>query len=226
MIFFSNGGKGGVGKSLVAQLLIAVLGKDKCLVIDSDVSNPDVFKCANEKVGECQFLSLKEQTGWDLLLDFIETTHQKHIVINCQAANQNETNANIADFADGLLMLKRRAVMLWVANEYEDSAQLLNQFLKIKPVNITIHVVMNDARNRAKAEDFKVYSSGKLRSAIEAQNGKYVYISAISKHVIDKIYSNERALLADILETGTVSQRLRANKPVTELRESLGDTLK
>lgn len=226
MIVFSTGGKGGVGKSLVSQLLIAHFGKSEVAVIDTDVSNPDIYKCAEGKVAHAQFANLKAQAGWDTLLDFIESATQKHIVVNCQAANQDETSANIRDFSAGLSMLKKKATMLWVSNEYEDSAQLLNQFLKVKPENITVHVVCNDSRGIAKLEEFKVYSSEKLKTAVQAQGGKYAYISAIPKQITDNLYSSDRALLADVLEAGTVSQRLRANKPVNELREQLGDVLK
>lgn len=226
MIIFSTGGKGGVGKSLVCHLLIAQLGKENCTVIDTDMCNPDVFKCANARVASCFSASLKTPEDWDQLMDCIENTNTKYTVINCQAANQDETISNIEYFSEGLSLLKKKAVMLWVTNEYEDSAQLLNKFLKICPANITVHVVMNNARGLAKKEGFRVWNSDKLRNAVEAQGGKYAYINAIPQHVTDKIYGTERALLADILETGTVSQRLRANKPVAELRDQIGEMLR
>lgn len=225
MIIFSTGGKGGVGKSLVSHILVAHFGKNNCTVIDTDMCNPDVFKCADKKVAACNSASLKTPEDWDHLMDCIELSHTKHTVINCQAANQQETISNIKHFSEGLTLLKRKAVMLWVTNEYEDSAQLLNKFLKVCPTNITVHVVMNNARGLARQEDFKVWSSEKLRNAVEAQGGRYAYINTIPKHITDSIYGPERTLLADILETGTISQRLRANKPVAELRDQLGEVL-
>lgn len=82
-----GGSKGGVGKSIVSSAVIDVLRQrgEKLLVIDSDTSNPDVYK-SHHKTIECMTLDLDRKDGWLALLNAAYNTDAT-VVINSAARN-------------------------------------------------------------------------------------------------------------------------------------------
>lgn len=87
-----GGSKGGVGKSIVSTAVIDLLRQrgEKLLVIDSDTSNPDVFK-SHHKTLECLTLDLDRKDGWMALLNAAYNTDAT-VVINSAARNNQAVN--------------------------------------------------------------------------------------------------------------------------------------
>ena len=64
-IYLIGGSKGGVGKSLVTMATVDYLQErgESVLLIESDTSNPDVWKAYKEST-ETELINLDEADGW------------------------------------------------------------------------------------------------------------------------------------------------------------------
>src|SRR4051812_4743916 len=94
-----GGSKGGVGKSLLAMTLLDYfLSKsDRPFLIETDNSNPDVFKAYRNTV-ESVLLDLDSVDGWLELLNHCASTQHRSLVINTAARN----NIAVAQFGERL----------------------------------------------------------------------------------------------------------------------------
>ena len=69
-IYLIGGSKGGVGKSLVTMATVDYLQErgESVLLIESDTSNPDVWKAYKEST-ETELINLDEADGWIQLVN-------------------------------------------------------------------------------------------------------------------------------------------------------------
>ncbi|WP_341648820.1 AAA family ATPase [Thauera humireducens] len=123
-----GGSKGGVGKSIVSTAVIDLLRQrgEKLLVIDSDTSNPDVFK-SHHKTLECLTLDLDRKDGWMALLNAAYNTDAT-VVINSAARNNQAVDNFGSLLMSALSELDRALTTLWVINRQRDSLLLLRQY--------------------------------------------------------------------------------------------------
>ncbi len=129
-IVFIGGGKGGVGKSLVSMAVVDVLmtrGKTVVLV-ESDDSNPDVYKALNGLV-QSVVLNLDDEDGYLSLCNVIESNPSAYVVVNTAARATKPIIEHGGIVADTARELKRELVMLWAMNRQRDSVELLGDFL-------------------------------------------------------------------------------------------------
>jgi cellulose biosynthesis protein BcsQ len=72
-IVLVGGGKGGVGKSLVAMALLDFLqaGGQQPFVVETDTSVPDVFKAYQEEIAG-ELVNLDEREGWIELVNLVK----------------------------------------------------------------------------------------------------------------------------------------------------------
>lgn len=129
-VFLVGGGKGGVGKSMVALSLVdALLTKgEKVLVVESDDSNPDVEKTLRN-VTTCAVCNLDTEDGFVKLGDLIEQNPEMCVVVNTAARATKsliEFGGIITDVAKAG---SREVVMLWPINRQRDSVELLKNWL-------------------------------------------------------------------------------------------------
>ncbi len=116
-IYMVSGSKGGVGKSIVAMALLDYLcqiGKE-CLLIETDNSNPDVYK-AYEQTVQCEILNLDKSDGWMDLVNLCDEPENrgKVIVIN-GAARSSDGVDKFGEILKGILQeLNRELITLWV----------------------------------------------------------------------------------------------------------------
>ena len=89
-IYWIGGGKGGVGKSMVSMALVDYLGVQgvPLFLVDSDTSNPDVYKSYREAV-PCELLDLDKVDGWIHLVNLCDTHREKIIVVNTAARSNS-----------------------------------------------------------------------------------------------------------------------------------------
>ena len=92
-IFYVGGSKGGVGKSKVSFALIDYLLDDgkKVLLLESDTSNPDVFKAHQPHENDtlvCREADLDSADGWIELVN-IAAEFPKHCMVVNSAARSN-----------------------------------------------------------------------------------------------------------------------------------------
>ena len=143
-IIMIGGGKGGVGKSMVTMAMIDALQTDgkNIVVVESDDSNPDVYKTVNKLV-PCETCNLDDQSGYIRLGGIIEQNKNTCIVVNTAARATSGIVEHSGILADVARELGRDLIMLWPINRQRDSLELLKTFLdKAKGYSET-HTVIN-----------------------------------------------------------------------------------
>ena len=132
-ILYVGGSKGGVGKSYMSFALIDYLTerKKKILLLETDTSNPDVFK-AHAKEGselECRQLDLDMADGWIELINLADEFSDHVIVINSAARSNSGIEKYGTTLKETLPELDRKLYTFWMINRNRDSLELLADFL-------------------------------------------------------------------------------------------------
>jgi CobQ/CobB/MinD/ParA nucleotide binding domain len=193
-IHMINSFKGGVGKSLVCMGLLDYLRQlgDDCLLVDTDTSNPDVYK-AYVNVLPCEMVDLDSGDGWIDLINLcdLEEHRQRTIVVN-GAARSNEGVSKFGDTLRGILPeLKRELVTFWVINTQRDCVELLKDYVQVMG-GLPLHVIRNGYFG---GEDkFEIYNNSALRKSVEKGGGKSLTISELAGRVSSVLYSDRKAI--------------------------------
>jgi len=197
--------KGGVGKSMVANACIDALiesGID-VLMIDSDTSNPDVFK-SYEKVIHAETVDLDRKEGWMELLNIFNRNPQSTFVVNTAARN----NGGIAAFSNllltGLPELNKELVTLWVINRQRDSVELLREYRE--HVNVgQLHVVRNT--HFGDPEKFELFNNSRIKKEIQDSGGLIIDFPDLADRVAD-IVSNKRLAIGHAAQELDFGERI------------------
>ena len=198
-IIIIGGGKGGVGKSMVTMATIDALLTDNesITVIESDDSNPDVYKAVNGTV-HCEVCNLDDQTGHISLGGLIEKNEHSCIVVNTAARATSGLIEHSGLLADVVRELGRELIMLWPVNRQRDSLELLKAFLD-KAVGFTAtYTVINTyfgppekfQRYFAPAPDADPNRPPKLRERVTGT----IFFPELNDNVADKLSDNRLAL--------------------------------
>lgn len=185
-IYLIGGSKGGVGKSLVTMATIDYLQDkgEKVLLIESDTSNPDVWKSYKDSA-TTELVNLDEADGWIHLINLCDSNPDSIVVINTAARNNKGVSAYGETLNSTLAELKRKLVTLWVINRQRDSLELLKEYMDAVP-NAEVHIVRNGHYGDEKK--FELYNASKLRTAVEERGGQSVTFPDLADRVSDDIY--------------------------------------
>lgn len=189
-IYYVGGSKGGVGKSKMSFALIDFLinnGK-KVLLIESDNSNPDVYKAHEPHKNDsliCEIVDLDDADGWLDLVDNAEDHSDHFLVINSAARSNSGIAKYGATLKETLPLLQRELVTFWMINRQRDSVELLRGFLNSFP-----EAEVNVCRNLyfGEADKFEMFNSSRAKEIIEMK-GHTLDFPALSPRVADKLYS-------------------------------------
>lgn len=206
-IYFVGGGKGGVGKSLVAIALADYLvhrAGETVLVLETDTSNPDVAPCFEREPGvRVEYADLDLDTGWMRLADLCERHPDDAVVVNTAARN----HAGVAEHGyildAALAELGRELVVLWVINAERDGLQLLDAFMGAMPGR-AMHVLRN-LKHGAEAS-FDLYNGSRLRKAVEGAGGTSASVPKLAADVAKGLFS-ERLSVAAALRAMPIGNR-------------------
>jgi hypothetical protein len=217
-IFLIGGSKGGVGKSMVSMALIDFLQEqgENILLIESDTSNPDVWKNYGECV-ETHLLDLDEADGWIQLVNLCDSKPESVVVINTAARNNQGVSAYGATLNSTLAELKRDLVTLWVINRQRDSLELLKEYMDAIPDSM-LHVVRNGYFGEEKK--FELYNGSKIRTAVEARGGLSLNFPDLADRVSDDLYS-KRLSIAKALKELPIGNRAELTRWKTEVKKTL-----
>lgn len=217
-IFLIGGSKGGVGKSMVSMAIIDYLQEqgESVLLIESDTSNPDVWKGYGECV-ETQLLNLDEADGWIQLVNLCDSKPECVVVINTAARNNQGVSAYGATLNSTLAELKRDLVTLWVINRQRDSLELLKEYMDAIP-DSRVHVVRNGYFGEEKK--FELYNGSKIRTAVESRGGLSLNFPDLADRVSDDIYS-KRLSIAQALKELPIGNRAELSRWKGEVKKTL-----
>jgi len=189
-IYYIGGSKGGVGKSKASFALIDYLieREKKVLLLETDTSNPDVYKTHKPHENEslvCKMADLDVPEGWIELVNVADEYPEHVLVINSAARSNTGIEKYSAMLRETLDELNRALVTFWVINRQRDSVELLRGFLNSFP-NALVHVCRN--MYFGTPENFARYNESKARTHIE-KKGKTLDFPDLADRVADKLYS-------------------------------------
>ena len=189
-LYYVGGSKGGVGKSLVSFALVDYLvsREQHVLLMDTDTSNPDVYKAhkdADTPALVCKMRHLDDADGWADMLNTVES-HPEHVVVINSAARSKEGTTDYGELLKvALAELRRDLVTFWVINRHRDSIELLHSFQHIFS-DAPIHVCRN--LHFGTADRFGLYNSSKIKEKVE-QRGVTLDFPELASRVVDTLYS-------------------------------------
>jgi hypothetical protein len=201
-MYYVGGSKGGVGKSLVSFALVdyCVSRDQHVLLIDTDSSNPDVYKAHKDAELPnlvCKMRSLDDADGWTAMLNAVET-HPEHVVVINSAARSEEGMTAYGELLKAALpMVNRNLIPFWVINRHRDSVELLHSFQRVF-TDTTIHVCRN--LHFGTPDRFDVYNGSKIKETIE-QQGKTLDFPALASRVVDTLYSGRTPVWKAVAES-------------------------
>lgn len=220
-IYLVGGSKGGVGKSLITMAMVDYLKErgESVLLIESDTSNPDVWKAYKECV-ETELVNLDEADGWIQLVNLCDSKPDSVVVINSAARNNKGVSTYGETLNSTLKELDRKLVTLWVINRQRDSLELLKEYMDAIP-NADVHVIRNGYFGEEKK--FELYNGSKLRAAVEERGGKSVTLPDLADRVSDDIYSKRMSIAVALKELpiGNRAELTRWRGEVKKVLESV-----
>ncbi len=193
-IYFMGGDKGGVGKSIVSLSLVDYLQQkgQPILLMDTDTSNPDVWRCYEHIIGmESKVLLLDQADGWMALVNHCADFPDHTVVVNTAARNNLGVTAYGATLHSALPDLERDLIALWVINRQRDSLELFRKFLKEFPAAV-IHVLRN--LHWGSEEKFELYNASPMRTTIEERGGLSLSFPDWADRVADNLFSDRRSI--------------------------------
>jgi CobQ/CobB/MinD/ParA nucleotide binding domain len=196
-IHMVGGGKGGVGKTIVSMALIDYLCEigQSCFLVETDTSNPDVFKSYSKTVPS-QILNLDKANGWIDLVNLCDEHWDKTIVINGAARSNDGINRYGENLRGVLQDLDRSLITFWVINMQRDSVELLKQYMEVMQ-GTTIHVVRNGMFGDE--DEFTLYNGSATRKAIDKQ-GKSLMLGELAERVSQVLYNDRKTIAQAIAE--------------------------
>jgi len=217
-IVLIGGSKGGVGKSLVSMAVIDYLQDqgESVLLIESDTSNPDVWKNYHECV-ETELLNLDESDGWIQLINVCDSKPDSIVVINTAARSNQGVTAYGTTLNSTLAELQRDLVTLWVINRQRDSIELLKNYMAAIP-NSFVHVVRNGYHGGEKL--FELYNCSNIRTVVESRGGLSLNFPDLADRVSDDIFCN-RLTIAKALKESPIGNRAELNRWKIEVKKTL-----
>jgi len=228
-VYLIAGSKGGVGKSMLALVVVdrLLLDGKRVLYFESDTSNADVWQCLErdpkKAPGEgidgvtLYTVRLDEEESWADMVNAIEE-HRDHVVVIGTASRMTEairTHGHI--LRETLPGLERRLVTLWVIDEQRDSLNQLRDHLAVFPDN-EIHVVKNSKEG---PNAFGLYEASKLRTIIETEKrGRSLYMPRLALSVRTKLYSHRMSISKALADLPTANAYL-----LSSFRRACGEML-
>ena len=196
-LIFVGGSKGGTGKSTVCGAVLDYLiqQKKKPLLIESDGTNPDVWKAYKDSCDNI-VLNLDEAEGWIELINVADKTKGRPVVVNTAARNSAGVERYGETLRSTLKELNRELTTLWVINRQRDSLELLADYLDVMPVSADhqVHVVRN--LYYGSSDKFQLYSGSELKKRIERSGGKTIDLPDLADRVADELATKRLTLQA------------------------------
>lgn len=192
-IYMVDGSKGGVGKSIVCMALLDYLQAIgmSFLFIETDGTNPDVYKCYGE-AGTAVTLNLDIDDGWIDLVDLCEQHQDKVVVINTGARNSDGVKKYGKTLLNILGDLERSLVTLWVINRDLDSVNLLKKYMDTMQDTV-IHVIRNE--KEGDESKFAIYNGSEVRKTVEL-TGKTLNFNRLADRAASLMYNDRKAIKA------------------------------
>lgn len=195
-----HGDKGGVGKSMVASVLVDLLmqAKISTAIIDADTRNPDVVRMFNNSDCPKICLNLRVSDGWMDVIDFVHANPGYTFILSMPAGIGESMQQEFGDFVRFLRSQAKNGNsvelhMWWVLNLFPDSVNLLKSALDAHPNQFDKVVVVRNNVFGLPA-DFIFWNESPLKIMVEAANGMTVDLPGLHLRVLKKLFDPSKIL--------------------------------
>lgn len=184
-----HGDKGGVGKSLLASVLVEYVLARKCnaFVVDADMRNADLFAAFQHTDVPTARVDVRTQDGWMELATILERTQDAEVVISLPAGVGNEVTENEHFLREALEGLERSLVCFWVLNRSPHSIALLRPFLERYGGFARAMVAVRNLYFGG-PERFTRWKEAKTREAFTAAGGLEMDLEDLSDRIVDATF--------------------------------------
>lgn len=196
----SHGDKGGVGKSVVSEVIVDYLRTHghKVALIDADTRNPDVYRMFAEKTGvPCMRANLRDENGWMDVMDFVMANPGHYFVMNTPAGIGEHMKRDMDRFS-AFLEAENVAIEIelwWTLNLAHDSVNLLDDALKNYGKYFSnVRVVCNMFHSANDPKHFLLWNQSPLRPSLEKTNGMTIYFPALHVRVVQKLFDPKNVM--------------------------------
>ena len=193
LIFF-NGDKGGTGKSTVCRSFV-----NYCLsqeipvhVLDTDRTNPDVFRFCEGTDVSAECLNLRNEDGWAALVDAcIDMRDKCNIAVNLPAGNSTQEGSGYNKvFFEAIKSIEIPVVTFWIINRGIDSVNLIRHQLDGGMMDDMTHIVCLRNQYFGGNKSF-TWDESKTRKLFEERGGKTGDFPVVSDRVTDILDKND-----------------------------------
>ena len=214
-IIIVGGGKGGVGKSTVTIGVVDMLLStgQKVVLVESDDSNPDVYKAINA-LTKSEICNLDTEEGYIKLCNLIEEAKDAYVVVNTAARATNGLLKHGGILVDTARELNRDLVMLWPINRQRDSLELLAEFLGTSEGYKGVYAIKNTYFGEP--SKFARYDNSKIKGKVTDTFNFPELNDLLSDKLNDKRWSLSNAEGLSIAERSVLQRYRNAIKDVLE----------
>jgi len=193
---------------------------ENVLLIESDTSNPDVWKMYKDSV-RAELIDLDTADGWIDLVNVCDSEPESVVVVNTAARNNRGVVTYGTTLSSTLEEMQRTLRTLWVINRQRDSLELLKEYLDALPSTV-VHVVRNGYFGDERK--FELYNSSKIRKTIEAADGKSLTFPDLADRVSDDLYSNRMSISKALTEL-PIGNRAELTRWRNQMHKVLGEVI-
>ena len=219
---YVGGGKGGVGKSLLAMCVIDYWRTQKrsVVLVEAETANSDVYLTYAPLLGDASVYAVDLQRGaggWHELGDIVEWHPDAEIVVNTPAG-MADAYRNYGTQVAALASMTRRFTTLWPINRLRDPVRLLADYMDAVS-NTRVAVVKN--LFFAEAHRFKRFDGSAFR-----KNNPQILVGELpdlDDDMIDLI--DERVPLEQVGERTSFMRRATFNQWRDEVHTMLATVL-
>lgn len=189
-----GGEKGGVGKSVLARLLVQYW-IDRAVAFDAFDTDRSHGALLRYYPGYATPIDVDRMEELDRIVDAVDDGVEE-VVVDLAAQTERALNEWI-DAGDVIALLDRLGHSVWywyVIDDGKDSVQLLSALIDRLPEAVTLVCV----RNRGRARDFQLFDESKLSARIAARHGFEIELPSLHARSMQKIDAYDKSFWAAI----------------------------
>jgi hypothetical protein len=188
------------------------------LLVESDDSNPDVYKALSDTV-QCEICNLDLQEGYIKLGELIEANQKSNIVVNTAARATNGIVEHVGIIKDTCTATGHELVLVWPINRQRDSLELLRDVMQVRDAFKAAYVVLNTYFG--KAEKFTRYNNSKMKQSVTGT----IELPELDDDTTDILIDN-RLHLGNAAEKLTIAKRSALHKYRTQVHDAFNEVIK